>query len=322
MVLLEADNLTIGYQTRGGLLRAVDGVSLSLDQGKSLGLVGESGCGKTTLGMAVMGLLPANGSVLRGRILFDGKDLLRFTEDELRRIRWQEMSMIFQAAMNALNPVHRVDEQVAEAILAHTSGLSGKEAKQQAEDLLKLVGIPSERMGDYPHQHSGGMKQRAMIAMALACTPRLIIADEPTTALDVLVQDQILQEIKALQDKFSLSILFISHDISIVGEMCHDIAIMYAGQLVEYGGTESVLKSPLHPYTKALLASFPTIAGDKDELAPIPGETPNLILPPSGCRFHDRCPIAEDICKSNDPGWVRVADRQRVRCVKYEEETA
>lgn len=321
MVLLEVDNLSIGYQTRSGLLRAVQGVSFSLDQGNTLGLVGESGCGKTTLGMALMGLLPTNGSVLTGRILFDGKDLLTCTQGELRNIRGHKMAMIFQAAMNALNPVHRVDDQIVEVILAHTPDLLREEAKQQVADLLQLVGIPPERMRDFPHQYSGGMKQRAVIAMALACNPNLIIADEPTTALDVIVQDQILQEIKTLQKKFSIGILFVSHDISIVGEMCHDIGIMYAGQLVEYGKTEDVLRIPLHPYTKALLGSFPTLTGDKTGLIPIPGEAPNLVSPPSGCRFHDRCPIAEDICKSNDPEWVKVSRGHRARCFKCGEGT-
>ncbi len=320
MALLELDNLSIAYRTQRGLLKAVEGVSLSLDQGKSLGLVGESGCGKTTLGMALMGLLPSNGSVLQGRILFNGKDLLTCTAEEMRRIRWQEIAMIFQAAMNALNPVHRVADQVSEAIVAHRSDLTGEAALQQAGDLLKLVGIPTERMRDYPHQYSGGMKQRAVIAMALACTPRLIIADEPTTALDVIIQDQILQEIKTLQDKFSLSILFISHDISIVGEMCHDIAIMYAGWIVEWGRAASVLETPLHPYTKALLGSFPKLTGDPSQLAPIPGETPNLLHPSSGCRFTDRCPLAEDMCRQSDPPWVRTADGHGARCFKCREE--
>lgn len=314
MALLEVDHLTIGYQTQRGLLKAVEGVSFSLDQGKTLGLVGESGCGKTTLGMALMGLLPSNGSILQGRIVFNGEDLLKYTEDQMRNIRWQEMAMIFQGAMNALNPVHRIDDQIAEAILAHAPDLAGETAKRQVEDLFRLVGIPPERHRDFPHQYSGGMKQRAVIAMALACRPKFIIADEPTTALDVIVQGQILQEIKALQNTFSISILLISHDISIVGEMCHNIGIMYAGQLVEYGTTEGLFTHPLHPYTKALLGSIPTLDGDRVGLTPISGEPPNLVIPPPGCRFHARCAIGESACTLSDPQWVEVFRGHRARC--------
>ena len=314
MTLLQVENLSIGYQTRRGYLHALEDVSFTLESGKSLGFVGESGCGKTTLGMGLIGLLPPNGIIRTGRILFEGEDLLQKKEDEMRQIRGKKIAMIFQAAMNALNPVHRVHDQIAEAIMTHDPSIDNKEAFQQVEELYELVGIPKDRMRDYPHQYSGGMKQRAIIAMALACRPRLIIADEPTTALDVIVQDQILQEIKNLQEKFGISMIFISHDISIVAEVCHDIGIMYGGQLVEYGSREEVFDTPVHPYTQALLASYPTLTIERCRLEPIPGETPDLIQPPTGCRFCDRCQGADGTCKTGEPIWIEISSRHKALC--------
>ena len=314
MTLLQVENLSIGYQTRRGYLHALEDVSFTLESGKSLGFVGESGCGKTTLGMGLIGLLPPNGIIRAGRILFEGEDLLQKKEDEMRQIRWKKIAMIFQAAMNAMNPVHRVHDQIAEAIMTHDPSIDNKEAFQQVEELYELVGIPKDRMRDYPHQYSGGMKQRAIIAMALACRPRLIIADEPTTALDVIVQDQILQEIKNLQEKFGISMIFISHDISIVAEVCHDIGIMYGGQLVEYGSREEVFDTPVHPYTQALLASYPTLTIERCRLEPIPGETPDLIQPPTGCRFCDRCQGADGTCKTGEPVWIEISSRHKALC--------
>jgi peptide/nickel transport system ATP-binding protein len=314
MVLLVAENLSVGYQTQKGYLHAVEGVSFSLGAGKSLGFVGESGCGKTTLGMALMRLLPSNGLIRDGRILFDGEDLLQKTDEEMRQVRWQEIAMIFQAAMNALNPVHRVIDQIAEAILTHNPSRDKQEAYEQVRGLFQLVGLPEDRIRDYPHQYSGGMKQRAIIAMALACKPKLIIADEPTTALDVLVQDQILEETKSLQREFGISIIYISHDISIVADLCHDIGVMYAGQMVEYGAREEVFDSPMHPYTKALLSSYPTLIGEKSRLVPIPGETPNLIHLPPGCLFCDRCTEARVSCRSNPSVWLEITPTHKVLC--------
>jgi peptide/nickel transport system ATP-binding protein len=314
MALLDVENLSIGYHTQKGYLHAVGDVSFSLEEGKSLGFVGESGCGKTTLGMALMRLLPPNGVIRDGRILLDGVDLLQKSNEEMREIRWQKIAMIFQAAMNALNPVHRVHEQIAEALLTHNASLDKREAYEQVEALFQLVGIPKDRMRDYPHQYSGGMKQRAIIAMALACKPSLIIADEPTTALDVIVQDQILKEIINLQKEFGISMIFISHDISIVADVCHDIGIMYAGNLVELGSREAVFNNPMHPYTKALLSSYPTLTGKKSRLMPIPGETPNLIHPPSGCRFCDRCPSARATCKTGEAVWVNISPDHKALC--------
>jgi len=306
--------LSIGYRTQKGYLDAVDGISFTLEEGRSLGFVGESGCGKTTLGMALMGLLPPNGTIRQGRIMFEGQDLVTMPEEEKRKIRWRKIAMIFQAAMNALNPVHRVADQIIEAILIHDPAIDEETAQKQTEGLFQMVGIPLDRMRDYPHQYSGGMKQRAIIAMALACQPRLIIADEPTTALDVIVQDQILEETKALQKEFGIGIIFISHDISIVADICHDIGIMYAGHLVEYGAREEVFQEPAHPYTKALLASYPTLTGEKGALKPIPGETPNLVCPPPGCRFYDRCPTAGEACRTGRPEWHEISPRHKSLC--------
>jgi len=316
MALLEVDNISIGYHTQKGYLKAVEGVSFVLEKGQSLGLVGESGCGKTTIGMALMGLLPPNGSVRKGRILLEGRNILTMSDEEKRHIRWREMAMIFQAAMNALNPVQRVGDQIAEAIRVHNPSLEKGAALSQVEGLFDLVGIPRERLRDYPHQYSGGMKQRAVIAMALACHPKVIIADEPTTALDVIVQDQILEEVRRLQREFNIGIIFISHDISIVADMCRDIGVMYAGQLVEMGPWRAVFESPAHPYTKALLSSFPTLTGEKSDLVPIPGETPNLINPPIGCRFCDRCPEARTFCKATPPQWVDMGSGHQVLCFR------
>jgi len=316
MALLEVENISIGYNTGKGYLKAVEGVSFVLEEGQSLGLVGESGCGKTTIGMALMGLLPPNGSVREGRILLEGRNTLAMSEEEKRRIRWREMAMIFQAAMNALNPVQRVGNQIAEAILVHNPSLEKEAALSQVEGLFDLVGIPRERITDYPHQYSGGMKQRAVIAMALACHPKVIIADEPTTALDVIVQDQILEEVRVLQREFNIGIIFISHDISIVADMCRDIGVMYAGQLVELGPWRAVFESPAHPYTKALLSSFPTLTGEKSDLMPIPGETPNLIRPPVGCRFCDRCPKAQTFCKTAPPHWIDMGSGHKAFCCR------
>lgn len=314
--LLQVEDLSIGYQTRKGLLQAVDGVSFSLEAGRSLGFVGESGCGKTTIGMALMGLLPPNASVAGGRILFEGEDLLRKSEEGMRRVRWSQIAMIFQAAMNALNPVHRVGDQIAEAILVHGLARNKEEAMRQVEGLFQLVGIPKDRIRDFPHQYSGGMKQRAIIAMALSCRPKLIIADEPTTALDVIVQDQILTETKNLQKEFNIGMVFISHDISIVAEVCHEIGVMYAGQLVEFGPKERVFEAPVHPYTKALLSSYPSLAGAGRRLTPLGGETPNLVDPPVGCRFCDRCPESSAGCSEASPSWISLTPGHKVRCCR------
>lgn len=314
MALLQVEHLSVGYQTPKGILKAVEDVSFALEAGKAFGLVGESGCGKTTIGMALMGLLPANGEVTAGRIMLSGDELTAKDPEEMRLFRWKEISMIFQAAMNALNPVHRIGDQMIEALVTHEPDTKPDQALAKVEELFDLVGLDQKRMWDYPHQYSGGMKQRAIIAMALICGPKLIVADEPTTALDVIVQDQILKEIKSLQRELNLSLIFISHDISIVAEVCDHIGVMYAGQLVESGTMEEVFFSAKHPYTKALLASFPTLSGDKKKLVPIPGEPPNLVDTIAGCRFCDRCPTPESVCRLGPPDWTEISPTHHILC--------
>ena len=317
MALLTVENLSVGYHTRKGFLKSVQGVSFALDKGESLGLVGESGCGKTTIGMSLMGLLPENAAVTDGRILFEDTDLLKLSKKEIRQVRWKKIAMIFQAPMNALNPVHRVGEQIAEAILAHDADISEEAALKQVESLFEVVGIPPERMRDYPHQYSGGMKQRAIIAMALSCHPSLIIADEPTTALDVIVQDQILNAIKDFQNKLNISLIFISHDIAVVADVCDSIGIMFAGQLVEYGNVKDVFDVPMHPYTRSLLASYLTLDKDIVQLDSKPGETPDLVNPTPGCRFSERCTVSEAACSLNTPEWVEISPTHKALCNQF-----
>ena len=314
MPLLSVENLSIGYRTRKGFIQSVEGVSFSLNRGKSLGFVGESGCGKTTIGMAMMRLLPANASVTQGRIMFDGRDILKIPEEEMRRIRWKSIAMIFQSAMNALNPVKRVGEQIIEAIIAHDPEISMASATRKVEQLFDLVGITTGRVRDFPHNYSGGMKQRVVIAMALACNPALIIADEPTTALDVIVQSQILNAIKELQKELEISLIFISHDIAVVADVCDSIIIMYAGQMVEFGKREEVFTAPMHPYTKGLLASYLTLDGEKAQPMPYSGDTANPINPLQGCRFCDRCPVSDPECSLTQPVWIEISPTHKVRC--------
>jgi peptide/nickel transport system ATP-binding protein len=287
--VLEVQDLTMHYMTRKGPVYAVDGVTFHVGRGEAIGLVGESGCGKTSIAISLLKLLPDNAVIHKGEIRLNGTDIVPLTNKEMNAHRWKSISMVFQAAMNSMNPVYTIEEQILEAMRQHTPHLTDKEMDEKIDFLFDLVGLDPGFKDQYPHQYSGGMRQRAVIAMALSCDPDIIIADEPTTALDVIVQDQILQEIKSLQKEFQISIIFISHDISVVADVSHEIGIMYAGKLVEYGYREEVFESPRHPYTKALLSSYPTLNGEKNRLTPIPGETPNLINPPAGCRFFDRC---------------------------------
>jgi len=312
--LLKVQDLSIQYMTKEGAFLALDKVSISIQKGCSLGVVGESGCGKTTLGMGIMGLLPENASVCHGEILFEGRDILKFNQKEMRRYRWKDVSMIFQSAMNSLNPVKRVGDQIKEVILAHEPHMSKQELQDRVEALFRLVNLPVERLRDYPHQYSGGMRQRAVIAMALALNPKLVIADEATTALDVIIQDQILKETKILQRDFGLSILFISHDIAVVFDVSDDIAVMYAGQVVEIGRKHQILKNPAHPYTKALLSSYPKLGLEKERLRPIPGDPKKSLVYGNTCRFMDRCPEVDRQCKANPPQWIELEEGHKIFC--------
>ncbi len=314
MALICVENLTIGYQTKQGMLKAVDGISFCLEKGRSLGFVGESGCGKTTIGMTLMGLLPDNARILSGSILLNGQELTGLTQEQWRKIRGKEIAMIFQAAMNALNPVIRVDEQVIEAIVAHQPDILAKDLDKRVKELFRLVEIPQARMKDYPHEFSGGMKQRVIIAMALACNPQLIIADEPTTALDVIVQDQILKEIKLVQKAMDTGLIFISHDIAVVASVCKDICVMYGGQIVEAGTREEVFRSPRHPYTKALLGSYLSLDNQAGVVIPDMRETADLTLETGNCRFAVHCKTCSSACKTIQPHWVEISGTHKALC--------
>jgi peptide/nickel transport system ATP-binding protein len=312
--VLNLEHLTVQFKTRGkGNLKAVDDVSFQIHDNECLGIVGESGCGKTTIVKAVLKILPVNGEIAGGRILYKGTDLVPLTYGEMRKIRWKEISMITQDALNSLNPVHRVGEQIMEAITTHEE-VGSKEAYQRAMKLFALVGIESKRFDDFPHQFSGGMRQRAIIAMALALNPCLIIADEPTTALDVIVQDSILEKIYNLQRALQKAMLLITHDVSVVVENCDSVLVMYAGKIVEQGRTDVIFTAPYHPYTLGLQNAFPSIRGYVRELISIPGAPPNLTDPPEGCRFHDRCPFSTDQCEKEEPPLLKVNNAHFSAC--------
>ena len=313
--LLDINDLTVHYKILRGYVKAVEGVNLQLRKGETLGLAGESGCGKTTMALSIMRLLPPNGRIVRGKIIFDGEDITTLPEDRVRKeIRWKKIAIVFQGAMNALNPVYSIGEQIVEAIRFHEPEVHKDEALERAKKLLELVGIDPSRVDNYPHEFSGGMRQRAMIAMALACNPKLLIADEPGTALDVIVQAQVLKLIVELQKKLNLSLILITHDLSIISETCEKAAIMYAGKLVENGSVYKIFKEPLHPYTQGLIASFPDIYAPKAEIKSIEGQPPDLLNPPSGCRFHPRCQYAMDICRVKEPPYVEVEKEHFVAC--------
>lgn len=298
--VLAVEGLSMHFSTQEGAVQAVDDVSFELQVGETLGLVGESGCGKTSLAIALPKLLPDNAQIVGGHVYFKGQDLVPLGEREMRQYRWKNISMIFQAAMNCLDPVYRVGDQIVEAILAHDK-TSPEAAMRKVRELFRLVDLDEGLIDRYPHEYSGGMKQRAVIAMALACEPDVVIADEPTTALDVLVQDKILRELYDIQRQLNMSMIYISHDIAAVAEMSHRIAVMYAGKIVEVGETLQVLQGPLHPYTEALMRCFPSLKGEKKMLESLPGEPPDLVSPPSGCRFHPRCPLATSMCEEKEP---------------------
>ncbi len=299
--LLSVENLTMHYTTRGGEVAAVDDVSFSLHEGEALGLVGESGCGKTSVAMSILRLLPDNARILGGQIWLGDLELLSLPEPEMQKVRWGRISMIFQAAMNSLNPVYRVGDQIIEALELHWGDISRQQARERVAELYQLVGLDPALMDRYPHEYSGGMRQRAVIAMALACNPDVIIADEPTTALDVIVQDRILKRLTEIQKKIGMAMIYISHDIAVIAEVSHRVGVMYAGKLVELANTVNIFERPLHPYTAGLMASIPSIHGEKRDLVTLGGEPPNLLHPPSGCRFHPRCARATGICIEQEP---------------------
>lgn len=298
--LLTVTDLAIHYRTGAGPVRAVDGIDFSIRPGEALGLVGESGCGKTTAAKAMLKLLPPNGDVARGRIVFAGRDLAPLSEDEMRKVRWKDIAWVSQAAMNALDPVYRVGDQIVEAMQAHIE-ISKTDALAHGAELFRAVGIDPGRLSAFPHEMSGGMKQRAVIAMAMALDPKLVIADEPTTALDVVTQAQILARLARLRRERGMSLLFITHDISVVVQTCDRVAVMYGGRIMETGPVRAVFGAPIHPYTMGLTNAFPTLEGARRELISIPGTPPNLLAPPKGCRFADRCPFRQEICVEVSP---------------------
>ncbi|MDO8055553.1 MAG: ABC transporter ATP-binding protein, partial [Candidatus Hermodarchaeota archaeon] len=297
---LEVKNLVTHYFLGKEAVSAVEDVSFTIEQGETLGLAGESGCGKTTTAYSIMRLLAENGQIMSGQILLDGDDLVQKTEREMRKIRWRDVSIVFQYAMNAFNPVIKIGKQIIE-IIRDKEDVSKAVAEERVKALFEEVGLEPKRIYDYPHEFSGGMRQRAIIAQALALEPKLIIADEPVTALDVIVQNKILELLKELQERYKLGVLLITHDLSVVAENSDKVGIMYAGMLVETGTGPEVFKETLHPYTYKLIGAFPSVSGPKHRLEFIPGTPPNLLNPPSGCRFHPRCPWAQAICLKEVP---------------------
>jgi len=312
---LRVENLKVYYFTTRGVVKAVDGVSFVVDEGDVLGVAGESGSGKSTLGYAILGLVPPPGRIVGGRVILDDIELTALSEDELRKIRWSKVSMVFQGALNILNPVMRIGDQMAE-ILIHHKGISKEEALKVVREHLRMVGLPLDVVKRYPHELSGGMKQRVVIAMALLLKPRLVIADEPTTALDVVIQAQIMNLLKQLKEEEKLSMMFITHDLSLIAEIANKIAIMYAGKIVELGSSEDVYAKPLHPYTQSLLNSIPSIKQRK-RLSWIPGAPPDLRDPPPGCRFHPRCPFAMDVCRREEPPFIEIEKGHYTSCWLY-----
>jgi peptide/nickel transport system ATP-binding protein len=322
--ILQVRDLKTHFETRKGTVKAVDGVSIEVNAGDTLGIVGESGCGKTVLALSIMRLIPEPpGRIVSGTILFDGTDILGLNNEEMRKLRGREISMIFQEPMNSLNPVLKVGDQVAESIRLHQE-LSKKDSLERALEMLKLVGMPSpeERLKNYPHQMSGGMRQRVMIAMALSCNPRVMLADEPTTALDVTIQAQIIELINTMKEKVGTSVILITHDLGVIAEAAQYAAVMYAGKVVEYCSVSDLFSKPLHPYTEGLMESTPNIGeipDDKEEhLNVIPGTVPNLYSLPEGCSFQERCPYVMKICKKREPQLKEKFPGHQVRCWKQE----
>ncbi|UCE15168.1 MAG: ABC transporter ATP-binding protein [Candidatus Heimdallarchaeota archaeon] len=319
-ILMEVKDLTTYFYTEFGIVRAVENVSFNIKQGEFFGLVGESGCGKTVTALSCLKLVRFPGIIEDGEVLFRGTDLLKMRDKDLRKIRGAEISMIFQDPLSSLNPVFTVGEQIAEVLRLH-EGLKKDVAQERAILMMKEVGIPlaKERVDDYPHQFSGGMRQRVMIGRALSCNPSLLIADEPTTALDVTIQAQILEIIRQLQKKFGMSVLLITHNLGIIAENCHRVGVMYGGYIIEMASVEIIFKDPRHPYTQALMAAIPRLDLTVDQLQTLPGSVPDLIDPPSGCRFHPRCPYAREKCTDEVPPLESWTPDHNVACHFHEE---
>jgi peptide/nickel transport system ATP-binding protein len=316
--LLEIRDLHIYYETQRGFMKAVEGVSFTVEPGRHLGLIGESGCGKTTTGRAVMRVMPRNGRIVKGEMRFKGRDIVKLSENEMREIRWNEISMVPQASMDSLNPVYRVGKQIIE-VLTIRGDLSHKAAKERSVELFAMVGLSADRLENYPHEFSGGMRQRAVIAMALALDPDLIVADEPVTALDVIVQHQVLKSFRDLQERFNLSVIMITHDISVVAETCDDVAVMYAGKIVEFAPVREFFANPVHPYTLGLQNAYPNLAKPEMDLISIEGYPPDLVNPPVGCRFATRCPFAQERCFAEEPPLIEVAPGHKAACHRWQE---
>jgi len=313
--LLDVRHLSVDYvSSRQPPAHAAEDVSFALHEGEILGLVGESGCGKTTLMLGLMRLLPAAGRIVNGQINFMGHDLLSISEKEMADVRWKDIAMIFQGAMNALNPVLTIGDQIAEAIVRHDPTLDKSLLDQHVSELLEIVGIASNRKDQYPHQYSGGMRQRAMIAMALACTPQVVIADEPTTALDVMIQAQILELLLTLRQEMGLAVILVTHDLGVVAEVCDTVLVMYGGVTAEYASVDTVFNNPQHPYTQRLLGAFPDLSKPPDKLVAIPGYPPRLDALPPGCRFAPRCPLSFDRCQLEQPALHPLGNFHLVSC--------
>jgi len=318
--LLEVRNLSIHYIHEGKPpARAVENISFTLKKGELIGLVGESGCGKTTLMLSLLRLLPSAGQIVGGKVFFNGADLTAMNDEALNKIRWKEISIVFQGAMNALNPVRTVGDQIAEAILKHEPTFPHDKLQARVTELLDLVGIVADHKEHFPHQYSGGMRQRAMIAMALACSPQVIIADEPTTALDVMIQAQILELLNRLREKLGLAIIFVTHDLGVVAEICDRVLVMYGGVTAEYADVDTIYNEAKHPYTQELLKAFPDLTKPKKKLASIPGYPPRLDDLPAGCRFAPRCPVSVEICHNEPPPLLELGKSHFASCHLLEE---
>lgn len=318
---VEINDLAVRFSTVDGVVHAINGVDLKIEKGKTLGLVGETGAGKTTTALSILRLIPnPPGEIIKGSIVLEGKNVFEYSEKEMENIRGKQVSMIFQDPMTSLNPVMTIGDQIAEVIQLHEK-IDAKGAMEKAKEMLELVGIPGERAGEYPHQFSGGMKQRVIIAMALVCNPQLLIADEPTTALDVTIQAQVLDLMQKLKEKYGTSMLMITHDLGIVAEVCDEVSIMYAGRIVEHGTLEDIFDHTSHPYTEGLFGSLPNIEKRTEALKPIPGLMPDPTNLPNGCPFHPRCKYATQLCKTRVPVKTALSETHSVRCLAYEEGT-